>query len=50
VLNLYILLLESYLDLKEIGCEDGEVDGTGPGSCLMAGIGISSVQLLGSAI
>lgn len=50
MLNLCILLLVRYLDLKDIGCEAGEMDRTGPGSCLMAGIGNNSIQLLVSAM
>jgi hypothetical protein len=50
VLNLRVLLPErqlvSKMDLREIGCE---VDGTGSGSCPMAGFGNSGVEPSGSA-
>jgi len=29
------------MDLREIGCDGWEVDGTGSGSCAVAGFGIS---------
>jgi hypothetical protein len=37
------------MDLRERGCEDGEVDGTGSGSCPVAGSGNRGVEPSGSA-
>jgi hypothetical protein len=45
-LNLWVLLPESKIDLREMCCE---VDGTGSGLCPMAGFGISGVEPSGSA-
>jgi hypothetical protein len=34
------------MDLREAGCEDGEVDGTGSGSCPVASFYISGAEPL----
>jgi hypothetical protein len=40
--------LISKMDLREIGCENGEVDGTGSRTCPMADFHISGVEPSGS--
>jgi hypothetical protein len=38
------------MDPRKIGCEDGEVGGTGSESCRVVGFGISGVESSGSAV